>query len=74
MTDPTPIHTATVRAWVADHVDRAFADLRTFVGMVNPLLPPGTYCGGCGLRLNTGDVDSLVALPADCPMCCEGAA
>jgi hypothetical protein len=72
MTD-TPLYAATVRAWCADHVDRAFADLRTFVGMVNPLLPPGTYCGGCGLRLNMSAIDSAKPAVAACPMC-EGAA
>jgi hypothetical protein len=65
MTDPTPRHTATLRAHVADEIDRLFADLRARVGLENPLAL-GTYCGTCDTRLNVGNHGGVAAV---CPVC-----
>jgi hypothetical protein len=64
MTDPTPLHTATLRAHVADEIDRLFADLRQRVGLGNPLAA-GTFCD-CGTRL---DKDNHGGVAAVCPVC-----
>jgi hypothetical protein len=66
MTD-TPIHDATVRAFVADEIDRLFAPLREAVGMVNPLCV-GTYCP-CGTRLNIGSNINPDEAARVCPVC-----
>jgi hypothetical protein len=71
MTD-TPLYAATVKADCARVVADLFEPLWMFV-RGNPLLPPGTYCGGCGLRLNMSAIDSAKPAVAACPMC-EGAA
>jgi hypothetical protein len=69
MTDPTPLHTATVRAHVADEIDRLFAPLREAVGLLNPLAV-GTFCE-CGTRLNVGNHGGVAAV---CPVCGRSAA
>jgi hypothetical protein len=72
MTDPLPIWRAAVRADCARIVADLFEPLRMAV-FGNPLLPPGTYCGTCGLRLNKTDVDAAKPEIAACPMCTEAA-
>jgi NADH pyrophosphatase NudC (nudix superfamily) len=68
MTDPTPLHTATLRAQVADEIDRLFAPLREAVGLLNPLAV-GTFCD-CGTRL---DNDNAGGVAKVCPVCGEAA-
>jgi hypothetical protein len=64
-----PAFDATVRAFVADEIDRLFAPLREAVGLLNPLAV-GTFCPTCLTRLNVGDNFAPDRAARECPMGC----
>jgi hypothetical protein len=63
----TPAFDATVRAFVADEVDRLFAPLREAVGLVNPLAyDVDDYCPTCSTFLRSGNLGGRERCPMGC--------